>query len=367
MVSAPPERRCPAGWRVVVNVVHRLCVSILVGVLVIGSSLVATPSRVIALSGDKKPNLQMTRLHDWHIQWVNGRRLLRFTTVFVNVGHGRFELKGHRASTSDPTMSIDQIMYRTDGTKRRLHTDAIARYAGDGHDHWHVQNVVIYEAWRIGDLATTRRGAKTGFCFFDTTPWKLGLRGAPQHGYYQEEWCGTKSVLHNRVGVSVGWGDNYPWNFVFQWIDITGLRGGRYRVRATVDLQNDYDEMIEDDNCTWAIIDFPDPRDGRDVTVEKQGMGCDEDAMQPVTTYAGAQAYEPPQSIIFEPAVHVGYKLNSRGTELDRAWHHPTAPRTGSASVRATVPGRPGHWFYVVSGPYAGYWFRDTAEVDLAP
>jgi hypothetical protein len=216
-------------------------------------------------------------------------------------------------------MSMDQVMYRWDGTTRRIPTDAVARYAGDGHDHWHMQNVVIYEVWRIGDLANTRRGAKTGFCFFDTTPWRLGLPG------------------------------------------------GRYRVRATVDLRNDYDESIEDDNCTWAVVDIPAPGAGTTVKVEHQGFGCDADAMRPATTFAGAQAFDPPRAVTFQPAVHIGYRLNSKGTELGRIWRHPTVDRSGTAAVRAAVPGRSGQWLYIVSGPYAGYWFRDTADIDLAP
>jgi hypothetical protein len=347
------------------NSAHRLSL-VLVGLVVAASTMLATaPARVIALEGDRRPNLQMTRLRDWHVQVVNARRLLRFSTVFVNVGRGHFELRGHRASTTDPTMSIDQVMYRWDGTSRRIRTDEVAKYAGDGHDHWHVQNVVIYEAWRIGDLASTRRGAKTGFCFFDTTPWKRSLPGARQSGYYQEEWCGTKSVLHNRVGVSVGWGDRYPWDFIFQWIDITGLPGGRYRVRATVDLRNDYDESIDDDNCTWSIVDIPGPGQGSTVSVEQHGFGCGADAIAPVTSFHGAETFDPPRDVVFEPAVHIGYRLNSKGTELDRIWRHPTVSRPGTAAVRAQVPGRPGSWLYIVSGPYAGWWFRDTADISL--
>jgi len=349
-----------------VNVARRISVVVMGALLVAGSVMVSTPARVIALESDKRPNLKMTRIRDWHIQLVDGRRLLRFTTIFVNLGQGRFELRGHRASTRDRTMSIDQVIYRTDGTTHRVPTDAIAKYAGDGHDHWHVQNVVIYEAWRIGDLAATRRGTKTGFCFFDTTPWKLSLPGAPRRGYYQEEWCGTKSVLSNRVGVSVGWGDDYPWNFVFQWIDITGLPGGSYRVRATVDLRNDYLETVEDDNCVWSTIHIPNPGAGSTVTVEDHGWGCDEDAMRAVATFAGAVTFNPRRQLVFEPAVQIGYKLNSKGTELDRIWHHPTTQRSGTASARAKVPGRAGYWYYVVSGPYAGYWFPDNANVNPA-
>lgn len=349
------------------KLVHRISITVIGLMLVASAVLAATPSRVIALDGDKRPNLQMTRLRDWHIQVVDGRRLLRFTTLFVNAGRGTFDLRGHRASTSDPTMSIDQVMSRWDGTTRRIHTDAVAKYAGDGHNHWHVQNVVIYEAWRIGDVANTRRGAKTGFCFSDTTPWNLSLAGARQSRNYQQAGCGTRSVLNIHVGVSVGWGDIYPWDFVFQWIDITGLPGGRYRVRATVDLRNDYDESIEDDNCTWNIIDIPAPGSGSTVRVENQGFGCDADAMKPATSFPDAVKYDPPRDVIFQPAVHIGYKFNSKGTDLERIWRNPSRTRVGQASVRAAVPGRSGRWFYIVSGAYAGYWFQDTATIGLAP
>jgi hypothetical protein len=349
------------------NVLHRLGLGVCALLVCLSTVTGTAPSRVIALEGDRRPNLQMARIKDWHIQTVNGRRLLRFTTVFVNVGRGPFELRGHRASTTDPTMSINQIMYRADGTTRTIPTDAEARYAGDGHDHWHVQNVVMYEAWRIEDPLSTRRGAKIGFCFFDTSKSRPGTPGARNSRYYQEEWCGTRSVLKNRVGLSVGWGDVYPWNFVLQWIDITGLPGGRYHVRATVDLRNDYDEVVEDDNCTWGTIDIPDAGDGNAVTVESLGFGCDENAMQPVTTFPDARTFDPPAEVVFKPGPHVGYRLNSRGTDLGSIWRNPDSPRSGTTAVRARVPGRAGRWIYVDSGPYRGYWFRDTADIDVLP
>ena len=37
--------------------------------------------------------------------------------------------------------------------------------------------------------------------------------------------------ITSHAGLSVGWADNYPWFFAFQWIDITGLPGGTYQVR----------------------------------------------------------------------------------------------------------------------------------------
>lgn len=349
------------------TIVRRVTLAALGILVALACLLLPSPGPAIALEGDRRPNLQVLRIRDWHVETTGGRRLLRFTTIFVNAGRGPFELRGHRASTDDPTMDIDQVMYRWDGTRRRIHTRAIAKYAGDGHDHWHVQDVVIYEALRIGDLANTRRGAKTGFCFFDTTPWKRSLPGASQSGYYQEEWCGTSSVLTNRVGVSVGWGDRYPWNFAFQWIDITGLDSGRYRVRATVDIADRYDESVETDNCVWSTVDIPRPGSGSRIQVETNGFSCGEDAVTPVTTFGGARTWDPPRAVVFQPAVHIGYRLNSKGTELDRMWRRPTVPRNGAAAVRATPPGRAGRWLYIVDGPFAGYWFRDTVDIDFAP
>jgi hypothetical protein len=346
---------------------HRLALAALSLLMAMAGPALPAPSPAIALEGDRRPNLQMVRLRDWKVESSGGRRVLRFTTIFVNAGRGPFELRGHRASADDPTMDIDQVMYRWDGTKRRIRTKAIARYSGDGHDHWHVQNVVIYEAWRIGDLPNTRRGAKTGFCFFDTTAWNLSLAGARRSPYYEEEWCGARSALSNRVGVSVGWGDRYPWYFAYQWIDITGLEGGRYRVRATVDIADRYDESVETDNCVMSTVDIPAPGSGSRVHVESSGFGCGQDAITPVTTYANAVTWDPPRAVVFQPATHIGYQLNSKGAELDRIRRHPTTQRNGAAAVRATPPGRFGHWLYIVEGPYAGYWFRNDPDIDVEP
>ena len=139
--------------------------------------LTDAPPQARAASGDKRPNLQMLPLRDWHIQNVNGRRLLRFTSIFVNAGPGPFEVRGSRSSTSDPTMSIRQRMFRWDGTTRFINTKAFGMYAADGHDHWHVHGVTVYEAWKESDPVATTRGAKTGFCFLDSEPWNLSVPG----------------------------------------------------------------------------------------------------------------------------------------------------------------------------------------------
>lgn len=322
------------------------------------------PGPVVAAS-DRLPNLKMLPLRDWHIQNVDGRRLLRFTTIMANKGPGHFEVRGHRSSTSVETMRIDQVIFDSAGGSRRVKTGAVGTYAGDGHDHWHVQKIMTYELYLVDNPATVRGGAKTGFCFLDTTAWRLDLRYARQYPYYQESWCGTRQTLRTRVGISVGWGDRYPWDFAYQWIDITDLPAGRYIVRSTVDIADWYRESDDYDNCRWARIRIP--SSGSSITVLDSGGGCGHDAMTPAETFPGARTYDPPRRIVFEPGTYTGYRVNRLGTVLRTKKSTLTNVSGATAIRRAQLPGRPGRWFYVIDGIWAGYWIRDTARVDFAP
>jgi Lysyl oxidase len=321
------------------------------------------PGPVLAAEGDRLPNLKMVPLHEWHIQTVNGRRLLRFTTIMANRGPGAFEVRGHRTRQQN-RMAIDQVIFKDSGAWRRVGTGAVGRYAGDGHDHWHVQRIMTYELYRVANPSTVRGGAKTGFCFLDTTPWRLRLPYARRSPYYQEEWCGSRATLTNRIGISVGWGDRYPWDFAYQWIDITGLPAGRYVVRSTVDIANDFRETNNFDNCAWARIRIR--ASGSQVTVLDSGTDCGRDAVTAVSTFPGAKTYDPPRLIEVAAGRHTGYAFNHLGTQLRATKVSVDSPMTLQTSARAAIPGRSGRWFHVLDGPWAGYWLRDTARVNWA-
>lgn len=346
---------------------RRVAITMLSLMMATGATLAPPARPAVAAAEIRRPDLQMVTIRDWRIETVAGRRLLRFTTIFVNAGPGRFELRGERSSMGDDSMDIDQVIYRSDGTRFRRPTPAIAKYSGDGHDHWHVQGVVTYEAWQVADPQNARRGAKTGFCFFDTTPWRLSLPHARQSPYYQEEWCGTHASMTNRVGVSVGWGDRYPWDFAYQWIDITGLPGGRYRVRATVDIQDHYREAEELDNCAWTAIRIPPPGSGNALKVLRSGKGCGEAAVTAVDSFPGGQTFDPSRTVSIDAGIHAGWTFNSRGTRLNKLWRDLAHHRTGTASARATPPGESGQWLYLVSGPFSGYWLKQGDGVRLEP
>jgi hypothetical protein len=48
----------------------------------------------------------------------------------------------------------------------------------------------------------------------------------------------------------VGWGDRYSYRLPDQYIDITGLGSGRYRLRATTDAAHQFQELDTANNVT---------------------------------------------------------------------------------------------------------------------
>ena len=234
---------------------------------VVASLAVVAATPPSALAAPTYPDLGMARLKDFKIEnTADGRRLLRFTTIIVNVGAGPFEVRGSRASTLVPTMTGHQCIY--DASTCTLQSTAVTMgWSGDGHNHWHVVGLEEYELDRLDNGALVGTGAKTGFCFYDNTRHDLSLSGAPSSAVYTN--CGASSNLSVTMGLSVGWGDTYYWNLAYQWVDITGLAAGRYRLWATADPENWFIEADDTNNFTWVDLQIR----GKGSSVRVLGFG----------------------------------------------------------------------------------------------
>lgn len=202
------------------------------------------------------PDLQMERLTDFFIAYPPGtqQQELRFTVTFANTGAGPLEAFGSRPDASAETMTTLQRVYRQDGTTIDLATPAVMFYAGDGHNHWHVRD---WEAYDLVDLATNDTvvsSLKSGFCFYDNADYDRSLPGAPAAPAYHG--CGKQADLSVRMGVSVGYADSYHWTLPNQYIDITGLGPGHYRLTAVVNPNNWFAETSVKNNTTWVDLDL---------------------------------------------------------------------------------------------------------------
>ena len=164
--------------------------------------LLGPSSRPAAAADLLLPDLAMLAPFDFRIE-VNsqGRKLLRFATVLVNVGKGPFQAYGYDAdgATIGDTLNVRQQIKRTDGTFMVRDTTATMTWATDGHNHWHLNN---YQRFVLNKLNGThlRYVAKTGFCAFDTYKWRSTL---PAYYTYERYSCLTAPNGQVPMGTSV--------------------------------------------------------------------------------------------------------------------------------------------------------------------
>ncbi len=228
-----------------------------------------TCERVNPVNGiDLLPDLGMGQLANIQIQQTTTQKRLRFDTTLVNVGAGKFEVTGRRPDTSTDMVETTQRIYDSAGGYRDRQTTATFFYSGDGHNHWHVKDLEHYQLFRLDEGGNVvepavGEGAKVGFCFLDNVDW-----GSPEPAYYTLACeAGNPDALRVTMGLSRGRGDRYPATLPTQYIDITGLADGRYRLRVAADEADSFLESDETNNFTWADLEIR----GNSVTVLQYG------------------------------------------------------------------------------------------------
>jgi len=222
--------------------------------------LIAAASPPAEAATDRLPDLRMARLGNLQIKKCPdtsgdcdfaGQRQLRFDAIIVNKGAGALELYGRRPNTST-AMTVYQRIFNDAGGYRERTTTAHMYYAGDGHNHWHLRYLERYNLIRLDNGRKVGTQAKEGFCFTDNYRF-----GSSQPAYYTGATgsCGSKpDHLGVKMGLSRGWGDIYRTTTVDQFINITNLKSGRYRLRATADADNWFSETNNSNNFTWVDI-----------------------------------------------------------------------------------------------------------------
>ena len=198
------------------------------------------------------PDLAMLQPNDFNLVLQSGGvRLLRFSTSIVNLGPGRFDVYG---SDPDPTDStkLTKVTQRLEQAGAWVEHPSAATmfYAGDGHNHWHVYGL---QDWKLAFQATPNdtiaTAAKTGFCFWDN----VNLSSAPRY-YTGSRECHQQVDGTVPMGLSVDWGDKYPWNIAFQYIDVSGLPYGNYCLTITADPRGEFVEANTANNSARTLI-----------------------------------------------------------------------------------------------------------------
>jgi hypothetical protein len=223
-----------------------------------------------------------------------GKVRLRFGTIVWNIGLGPMEVRGS-GRQNRKMMVLKQVIQRSDGGTRTVTpTGVTSFYATDNHDHWHISRFIVASLYPVpadGTLpaaSAVRTMRKIGFCLTDLVrvPEELRPASSAPRRVYPYWGCGNSKSVKFKMGIAVGWGDEYKQWFTHQSVDITGLDRGNYRLCATPNPAGSWLEINPTNNSYWMDLHIDIGRN--ELTILAQG----ETACQPESTLAlvGAQA-----------------------------------------------------------------------------
>jgi hypothetical protein len=177
--------------------------------------------------------------------------LVRFDGYIHNVGAGPLEIRGSNPVNGVMT-TTGQRIYQTGGGFR----DDTSRHPqiyfenNDAHNHWHLKNAARFSLWNESGTAEVATGAKVGFCLQDVDHIDAfgpsnRVYSSAATAYCEQNSPGASSVYE---GISRGWEDVYAAKLPFQWVDLSNVVPGRYRIGESVDPDNFVIESNEADN-----------------------------------------------------------------------------------------------------------------------
>jgi hypothetical protein len=145
------------------------------------------------------------------------RKLLKFDVGFQNAGNADLII-------GDPTARPDLFEF------------------SPCHGHFHMHGVADYDLISA-DGTTVVRARKQGWCFRDNNPFRAGAGPAKYD-------CANQ-------GITAGWEDIYDKSLDCQWLDITGIPGGQYRLRVTVNPDHVFEEANYANNSVSVPVILP--------------------------------------------------------------------------------------------------------------
>ncbi len=144
------------------------------------------------------------------------RKLMRFDVAIRNMGHADLVLGDPRKATSGFEVS-------------------------PCHGHYHFTGFVEYQLFDMNNLLKVA-GRKQAFCLedYEKVPGFIG--------------AGKGRFTCSNQGITVGWQDVYRSYLDCQWLDVTGVPAGVYRLIVSVDALNKIAEEDEGNNTAEVLV-----------------------------------------------------------------------------------------------------------------
>jgi hypothetical protein len=288
-------------------------------------------------------------------RWVDtleipGRTLFRFDSVIHNEGPGVFEVTRVGGTTYQRTWGgglppgVGTAKTVPSGGSPALRAlasggagqpNALQYSYATGHHHFHSQRIAAYELQTTAG-APVRAAAKNlaGFCLYDS--WG---NGGGQFYPNDNTSCARDEDRYTgdlRMGISPGWGDLYNSQLWDQWVDVTDVTPGEYRLAATVNPQGIYEERDQGNNSASVPVTIP----GVIVSAKSLATNVGQAVDIPLTGQVIGKDVRSRRNITCDTTFDAGCMVPATGSVASWTVSAPTAgqvSRTG-ATVRYTPP-----------------------------
>ena len=186
--------------------------------------------------------------------------VLRFWSAIQNVGDGAFHVSGNPQlsdAADDTSHTSWQRTRNADGNWVKLTQPPIRYEVADYHHHFHLMGLAEYSLWDAAGETRITTAPKVGFCLRDThlidedlypdisKVFKVYFLNC-QHKRPAATWLD--------MGISVGFQDIYRRGMSFQYVDVSDVRPGLYRLAGQTD-PNDMVWESDETNNDLALSD----------------------------------------------------------------------------------------------------------------
>lgn len=182
------------------------------------------------------------------------KTVLVFRSAVGNVGQGPLIVNGRRAR-GERLMGATQELLRADGSVVRVPLVTRLTYQPGGHNHWHLLGFNRFDLRSAATGARVGRSQKVGFCLgsrYQVSPPVPGTADVPVFNHN----CGRflPGLMTMRMGIDVGYADDYAAFVEFQYIDITRVRPGRYLLVHQADPDQRLLVGDRSDDVAYALV-----------------------------------------------------------------------------------------------------------------
>jgi hypothetical protein len=208
----------------------------------------AEVARFVRNEIDMLPDLLPAPASDLTLDDSTGQLRLQFSTTYFNSGNGPLELRADPRTAGiggDLERIVFQRIYDVDGAYRD--TEVGVFFWHEPHVHYHFADFILYtlEAvdveGEVPDLSQIQQ--KTTFCVRDISRTDEVLEHRASNAAYRL--CGQE-----RQGISVGWGDTYFFTYPDQYLNMSNVPSGVYKLSFIVNPESRFEELSEENNTS---------------------------------------------------------------------------------------------------------------------